>query len=59
MSGAVDPDIFTIQRSYKDANFKILERKLGGKESFVHMAPEGSYNNLTFYNKLWFIDKSI
>lgn len=41
VSGLVDPDMFVIQRSYRNNNLNILERKLGGKDSFVYMTAEG------------------
>lgn len=33
----VDPDVFVIQRSHKNNNFTVLERKLGDKQRLVAM----------------------
>lgn len=33
--------MFTVQRSYRNNNLTILEKKLGDKDSFVHMTTEG------------------
>lgn len=41
VSGVVDPDMFIVQRSYRNNNLKVLERKLGDKDSFVHMTADG------------------
>lgn len=41
VSGLVDPDTFIVQRSFKNNNLKIVERKLGTKDMCVQMTAEG------------------
>lgn len=41
VSGTVDPDMFVVQRYYRNNNLKIIERNLGGKDSCISMDHTG------------------
>lgn len=44
VSGSIDPDIFVVQRSYNNNNFKIIERTLGSKTHLIQMSSNGIEN---------------
>lgn len=46
VSGTVDPDTFVVQRSYRNNNLKILERRLGEKDSFISMTNIGMISRI-------------
>lgn len=41
MSGSADPDVFIVNRSLKNNNLKIVQKKIGEKSNFVFVAKDG------------------